>query len=262
MGISPSPLCLCNTTSTPQQPGREAAVWAVQSSKPADCRHLLTPGCRSIPLEPMKTPEDVHTSVEDMMAYLRWLPTIEKRDNAPSVFPYPVSMTTGKEKSKWMAELEEECATDVKTAKQFFCSASRGKNCILGLGLMPQHNPVADGKRLITETKEWHAFAIAWMKTAEHGRRVLVIWDPDPTPKDSNRSVHLLRGLQVKLLEEARLKCKNTEVYYSTLTKFSGWDQCLKRSFEKLKEWIRSEYDDLFGEEDDQRINDCIRLEK
>ncbi|KAF3060118.1 hypothetical protein CFAM422_011431 [Trichoderma lentiforme] len=34
------------------------------------------------------------------MAYLKWLPTIVKRDNAPSVFPYSFSMTTGKETSK------------------------------------------------------------------------------------------------------------------------------------------------------------------
>lgn len=58
------------------------------------------------------TPEDVYTSVEDMMTYLQWLPTIFKKDNAPSVFPYPVGMTTGKEKSKWMSELKEELATD------------------------------------------------------------------------------------------------------------------------------------------------------
>ncbi|QYT03986.1 hypothetical protein H0G86_010924 [Trichoderma simmonsii] len=41
------------------------------------------------------TPEDVYTSVEDMMVYLKWLPTIAMKDNAPSVFPYRFSMTTG-----------------------------------------------------------------------------------------------------------------------------------------------------------------------
>lgn len=42
----------------------------------------------------------INMLLEDSRAYLKWFPTIVKRDNAPSVFPYPVSMTTGKETSK------------------------------------------------------------------------------------------------------------------------------------------------------------------
>lgn len=213
-------------------------------------------------MPPIKAPDDIYTSVEKMIAYLKWIPTIVKKDNAPMVFPYPVSMTTGSEKSKWMNELKEELATDVKTAKQFFCGPTGGKNCILGLGLMPQFHLIKDRKRLIVREREWHAFAMAWIKTKDHGRRVLVIWDPDPTATDSNRWTKSLRYLQVYLFKEALKKCKNTELYYSTLTKFTGRDECLKRAFEKIKEWIQVGYDDLFQEEDDLGINDCIKLEK
>ncbi|KAJ4857593.1 hypothetical protein T069G_08490 [Trichoderma breve] len=67
------------------------------------------------------------------MAYLKWLPTIVKRDNAPSVFPYPVIMTTGKEKSKWMSELKEELVPDSHSDGKYICTKYVG--FILGLPL-------------------------------------------------------------------------------------------------------------------------------
>lgn len=98
-------------------------------------------------MAPLPIPKHENTLVEDMTAFLTKLPTIVKRDDAPFVYRYPISMADGKEKKKWMAQLNDALAADVKTVQQFFTEKKDGKNCSLALGLMPVHNPCTDGGR-------------------------------------------------------------------------------------------------------------------
>lgn len=72
--------------------------------------------------------------------------------------------------------------------------------------------------------------------------------------------MHLLRCLQVAIYKIAKEKCKGTILYYNKDTKHSGKEQCLWRSFEKLKEWVLVGGDDVFQGENDLRVEGCVEL--
>ncbi|TFB00129.1 hypothetical protein CCMA1212_008193 [Trichoderma ghanense] len=109
---------------------------------------------------------------------------------------------------------EEIGATQRETTSQFWTEAKGNKNCSVALGLMPVHNAVKEKGRDIE--KAWRAFVIAWMKTKERGR-VLVIQDPEPQYR----------------LTFAMNKCASTQVCYNTSPRFVSWEECAFTGLER-----------------------------
>jgi hypothetical protein len=139
----------------------------------------------------------------------------------PYIHPLVLSFPDGKAKTNWAASLPD--IANRACFSTFFSTAKGKKNTWLALGHSWVRKWPGDPK---WDKQDWHAWAIAIIRSPEQIGKQLIIYDCDPRKIDKKRPRDVMIGVQWKLIDLARTK-GSVNVWYNQLEDNSGYDMCL-----------------------------------
>ncbi|OTB04768.1 hypothetical protein M426DRAFT_320356 [Hypoxylon sp. CI-4A] len=207
-----------------------------------------------------EAPSDPESLGSEIATFLQQFRDPMINGNCPYIHMRAISFHSDQDRANWIGYMPDPLTRDLFS--NFGGSDPKyKKNTQIGLFSTPTGQLVGNQ----WQDRGWHVYVVAIVRDAipdRKGKRIL-IWDCDPVPtaSETTRWRSVLWGRQrtfVDYLRKHRAMSK-AEIWYNTDDSYSGRNQCLMLSLQKVAQWASLGDIGYLGSED-PRFQNCVKL--